>query len=294
MIYDDARELWASDLPREQKYILARLMFFTNKGSATVWPSVQRVAEDTGHSKRVVQRALAGLRTAGVLEVVSKASQHHPTEYRIHFERLSPRPSKPPLRGDVDATPIHLTGVTPTPPLEGPRGDADESSDEAPGVTYTTPRGDVHDIPGVTYTTPKQTIEQAINKREKAAAAPAGARGEIFTLYQQTVGTIDPHIFQELQEAEDEYTPECVKHSFAEASELNKRSWRYVKAILIRHKAEGCFKPKGRANEAVSGAAVPDEPIVTPPGGWRRDNPKHRLLEQHQLTQRAERDASAV
>ena len=86
------------------------------------------------------------------------------------------------------------------------------------------------------------------------------SRGEeeesnIFRLYEQTIGPFDPHMATKLREAADEYSRECIGHSFAEASENNKRSWRYVEAILKAHKANGCYARRGQA-EAGGGAEV--------------------------------------
>jgi hypothetical protein len=47
-----------------------------------------------------------------------------------------------------------------------------------------------------------------------------------------------------LEEAEKEYSEECIRHSFAEATENNARSWRYVETILKAHKANGCYAGK--------------------------------------------------
>ena len=84
----------------------------------------------------------------------------------------------------------------------------------------------------------------------------ADAEGTIFRLYEQTIGPFDPHMATKLAEAEGEYSQECIRHSFAEASENNARSWRYVEAILKAHKANGCYTARraeadARGNEEV-------------------------------------------
>lgn len=74
----------------------------------------------------------------------------------------------------------------------------------------------------------------------------------IFRLCEQTIGPFDPHMATKLTEAEQEYSWECIQHSFAEASENNARSWRYVEAILKAHKVNGCYTAR-RAEAAARG-----------------------------------------
>ena len=78
----------------------------------------------------------------------------------------------------------------------------------------------------------------------------------IFRLYEQTVGPFDPHMATKLTEAEGEYSQECIRHSFREASENNARSWRYVETILKSHKASGCYAGRQRQTEAGASAEV--------------------------------------
>ena len=83
-------------------------------------------------------------------------------------------------------------------------------------------------------------------KQPVTTALAAAVTGEppplIFALYEQTIGSITPYMADVLKEAEQEYEPFCVTHAFQEAQEQNVRRWRYVVAILERHKAEGCYE----------------------------------------------------
>ena len=81
------------------------------------------------------------------------------------------------------------------------------------------------------------------------------AEDNIFRLYEQTIGPFDPHMATKLTEAEGEYSQECIRHSFQEASENNARSWRYVETILKAHKANGCYAGR-RQVEADAAAEV--------------------------------------
>ena len=64
-------------------------------------------------------------------------------------------------------------------------------------------------------------------------------RPNIFNLYEQNIGLLQPLIADELREAERTYPPEWIEEAFREAVRLNKRNWRYVRAILERWAAEG-------------------------------------------------------
>ena len=62
---------------------------------------------------------------------------------------------------------------------------------------------------------------------------------DIFTLYEQNIGMLTPMIAEELREAEKVYPLDWVREAIREAVALNKRSWRYIAAILERWSAEG-------------------------------------------------------
>ena len=92
---------------------------------------------------------------------------------------------------------------------------------------------------------PEPSVEPSMNH---TATTAARAREGVFALYEQHIGTIDPYIAERLTEAEAEYSGECLKHSFEEASRQNIRRWAYVEAILKAHKQEGCYEKAGRRN----------------------------------------------
>lgn len=62
---------------------------------------------------------------------------------------------------------------------------------------------------------------------------------DIFSLYEECVGSLTPLIVERLQEAEQEYPAAWVKEAFQIAVEQNRRSWRYVERILQRWQTEG-------------------------------------------------------
>jgi len=71
---------------------------------------------------------------------------------------------------------------------------------------------------------------------------PAGMAGEpvnIYRLYEENIGPITPLLAESLSDAEDTYPVEWITHAVRIAVENNKRSWRYIEAILKRWQQEG-------------------------------------------------------
>jgi DNA replication protein len=64
-------------------------------------------------------------------------------------------------------------------------------------------------------------------------------RPNIFVLYEQNIGLLQPMIAEELQEAEESYPAEWIEEAFRVAAGHNVRKWRYIHAILERWAAEG-------------------------------------------------------
>jgi DNA replication protein len=64
-------------------------------------------------------------------------------------------------------------------------------------------------------------------------------RPNIFVLYEQNIGLLQPLIAEQLKDAEQTYPGEWIEEAFQIAVEQNKRSWAYVRAILERWATEG-------------------------------------------------------
>ena len=64
-------------------------------------------------------------------------------------------------------------------------------------------------------------------------------RPNVFELYEQNIGILSPMIADALREAEDMYPEEWIEDAIDEAVKQNKRSWRYVSAILERWERDG-------------------------------------------------------
>lgn len=64
-------------------------------------------------------------------------------------------------------------------------------------------------------------------------------RPNIYALYEANIGALTPLIADELKDAEAEYPPLWLEEAVRLAVEHNKRSWRYIRAILERWDREG-------------------------------------------------------
>ena len=80
---------------------------------------------------------------------------------------------------------------------------------------------------------------EAIARGEWPQELESTGRPNIFTLYEQNIGVLTPLIADELREAEQTYPAEWIEEALREALALNKRSWKYIRAILERWRTEG-------------------------------------------------------
>lgn len=71
------------------------------------------------------------------------------------------------------------------------------------------------------------------------AARLVAQRPNIFVLYEQNVGLLQPLLVQELQDAERTYPPEWIEDAFRIAVTQNVRRWAYIRGILERWAREG-------------------------------------------------------
>jgi DnaD/phage-associated family protein len=74
---------------------------------------------------------------------------------------------------------------------------------------------------------------------EMEPAAWRVERPNIFVLYEQNVGLLQPLIVDELREAEKLYPANWIEDAFRLAVERNIRNWRYVRGILQRWARDG-------------------------------------------------------
>lgn len=100
--------------------------------------------------------------------------------------------------------------------------------------------------------TPKgRAAVEAISRGAQPEEIEVRGRPNIFTLYEQNIGMLTPLIAEELREAEQTYPTSWIEDAFREAVSLNKRSWKYIHAILERWNTEGKDEDRGpRSAEA--------------------------------------------
>ena len=67
----------------------------------------------------------------------------------------------------------------------------------------------------------------------RRAPPPAELTPNIYKLYEQYIGSLNPIIAETLQEAEQEYPPDIILDAFRIAAENNARSWNYVNKLLV-------------------------------------------------------------
>jgi DnaD/phage-associated family protein len=73
----------------------------------------------------------------------------------------------------------------------------------------------------------------------REACEGAAETPNIFELYERNIGMLTPMIGDELKEAEQVYPASWIEDAFKEAVSRNKRSWKYIEAILKRWASEG-------------------------------------------------------
>ena len=72
----------------------------------------------------------------------------------------------------------------------------------------------------------------------------------IFSLYENNIGTISPMLAEQLRDAENIYSSQWLKEAFDIAVKHNVRNWAYISAILKRWSNEGRDSGKsGRYSE---------------------------------------------
>jgi DNA replication protein len=95
---------------------------------------------------------------------------------------------------------------------------------------------------------------RAIQSGQWKITAPLPIKNEIsqpniFQLYEKNIGPLSPIIAEELGEAQDAFPDEWITEAFGIAVEKDKRSWRYVLAILERWQREGYHGRKEKSED---------------------------------------------
>lgn len=90
-----------------------------------------------------------------------------------------------------------------------------------------------------------KALEQG-NWTPGTSTPPPPLRPNIYKLYEENIGPLTPLLADTLKDAEQTYPPDWVAEALAEAVLNNKRSWKYVEAILRRWKEEGHAQEQNR------------------------------------------------
>ncbi|MFC2064586.1 DnaD domain-containing protein [Chloroflexota bacterium] len=88
-----------------------------------------------------------------------------------------------------------------------------------------------------------RAVAERLKKGDWDAAArqvshPPRQRPNIFRLYETSIGPLTPMLADALKDADKIYSEEQIVYAFAEAVRREKRSWKYVEAILRNRKEE--------------------------------------------------------
>lgn len=84
---------------------------------------------------------------------------------------------------------------------------------------------------------------------DQAVIEQNAARPNIFQAYEAAIGPLTPMIAEVLRDAEATYPSEWIREALQIAVERNKRSWRYVEAILRRWQEGGRDVQKSRKGQ---------------------------------------------
>lgn len=84
-----------------------------------------------------------------------------------------------------------------------------------------------------------ELVLEGLKPGKRVRAMETESPPDIFTLYEENVGMLNPLIAEWLKEAENLYPESWIRDAIKEAVSLNKRNWRYIDRILENWSAEG-------------------------------------------------------
>ena len=91
--------------------------------------------------------------------------------------------------------------------------------------------------------THRKQIEQfnldEIDTNDPAPFSGPMKKPNIYTLYEDNIGMLNPMIAEELKEAESRFPRQWIEDAVRESVKGNKRNWRYIFSILERWESEG-------------------------------------------------------
>jgi DnaD/phage-associated family protein len=84
-----------------------------------------------------------------------------------------------------------------------------------------------------------EIVLEGLKLGKRSFSGEAETPPDIFTLYEENIGMLNPLIAEWLKEAENLYPESWIRDAIKEAVSLNKRNWRYIDRILENWSAEG-------------------------------------------------------
>lgn len=75
--------------------------------------------------------------------------------------------------------------------------------------------------------------------KQRILALESAGRLDVLALYEQNIGMLTPLIADELRQAQENYPAAWIEEAFRQAASRNRRSWKYVRAVLERWRVEG-------------------------------------------------------
>lgn len=100
------------DLAPGPKAVLVWLAFHAGESWPTCYPKVGTLVRDTGMSERTVQRHLATLESAGLIETTDRARDHLPNLYRLKLAVGTGQNDRRPPRQNDGYPPVKMTPGT--------------------------------------------------------------------------------------------------------------------------------------------------------------------------------------
>lgn len=223
--------VYESALPKNEKAIALKYADFSDDDGQGIFPSVARVAWETGYSDRSVQIITNHLIERGILLHVGHHPSYGTNEYRMNHKALPERPSWSEYisqrysGGEVSSPPPEETSPPP------------EVSSPTHRVKSTTSRG---------AESSPDPLDNLITKEEEDRQ-----RLNAFSVYEQEIGMLSPIVADKLGDLVDTYPEEWVQAAIKEAAVYNKRSLAYVEAILKNWQANGrSANGNGKSNGA--------------------------------------------
>lgn len=162
-------EIWQFvDLPTNWKIVLLKLADHADHDGKNAWPAVERVAHESGLSKRTVQRILAGLAVEGIIAVEKNAvgGRGKTRHYRIDVDQAKRLHPLAPYESDRTSRPAASSG---------PKKNDTESPISSGKGDNGDPKGDSQNTKGCQSLSPEPslTVQRTVH-REAATESDQG------------------------------------------------------------------------------------------------------------------------